>query len=50
MVDIDIAWRFSSIGSDERQTRMGQETSYFIALRVNISKTVRDTSKVTIND
>jgi len=29
---------------------VGWETSYFEAKRVNISKTVGDTSKVTIND
>jgi len=29
---------------------LGGKTSYFEAKRVNISKTVGDTSKVTIND
>jgi len=29
---------------------MGKEATYFLALFVNISKTVRDTCKVTIND
>jgi len=28
----------------------GRQTSHFLALNVNISKTVGDTSKVTIND
>ena len=28
----------------------GEETSHFLALNVNISKKVEDTSKVTIND
>jgi len=33
-----------------RQTREGGKTSHFLALNVNISKMVGDTSKVTIND
>jgi len=33
-----------------RQTRVGGETSYFLALCVNISKTAGDACKVTIND
>ena len=32
------------------QTREGWKTAHFLALNVNISKTVVDTSKVTIND
>jgi len=32
------------------QTRQGGETSYFLALCVDISKTVRDTTNVTTND
>jgi len=33
-----------------RQTMVGGETSYFVAECVNISKTVGDTSKVTVYD
>ena len=44
---VDISWRSAARG---RHTREGGETSYFPAKCVNISKTVRDTSKVTINE
>jgi len=42
---VDILWRSAAMA---RQTREGRKTSYFRAKFVNISKTVRDTSKVTI--
>jgi len=32
------------------QTREGGKISHFLALSVNISKTIPDTAKVTIND
>ena len=46
---VDIAGRSSARG---RQTRVGgvRKTSYFQAKCVNITKTVGDTSKVTVND
>jgi len=38
------------LGGWGRQAKVEWETSYFRAKCVNISKTVGDTSKVTIND
>jgi len=41
-------WRYFQL--DQIQTRRVGKTWYFLALCVNITKTVRDKSKVTIND
>ena len=46
---VDISWRSAARG---HQTREGWVKSavFFLSLSVNISKTVADTAKVTIND